>query len=224
METKQKTKLPEFQGKPLIKIPEDIPQADFLRGDFGKAVLEEYNARVKEDYHDNDNLKVLKYNEEQDVVTGTNSFTTTLINKIIAEQGHTATQAELERIIALNRPDLNLQGHYEDTGLVLRSNEEPNLYLANDLIAQLGNIELPVMIPLKNLELRNDDNSPYGLAFNIIGETIYAPILNLDSGYFSSEDIDEETGLPKKIRKRKWIFLYKKERFVEVVSERVSRR
>ena len=210
METKQKTRLPEFQGKPLIKILEYIPQADFLRGNFGKAVLEECRARVKEDYHDHDNLKVLRYNEEQNVVTGSNSFATSLVNKIIAEQGHTATQAELERIIALNRPDLNLRGHYEDTGLVLRSNEEHNSYLANDLIAQLGNIELPVLIPLKNLELRNDDNSPYGLAFNIIGETIYAPILNHDSENFSSVDIDEEIGIPKKLRQGNRFFYTRK--------------
>jgi len=171
---------------------------DFLGGDFGKAVLEESKARVKEDYYGNDNLKVLKYDKELDVVTGSNSFTTTLINKIIAEQGHTATQAELERIIALNRPDLNLRGHYEDTGLVLRTNEGPNSYLANDLISQIGNRELPVMIPLKNLELRNDAHSLYGLAFNIIGETIYAPIFNHYGGFFSSEDIDEN-GIPKKL-------------------------
>src|SRR3989338_6661408 len=150
METKQKTRLPEFQGKPLIKILEYIPQADFLRGNFGKAVLEECRARVKEDYHDHDNLKVL------------------------------------------------------------RSNEEHNSYLANDLIAQLGNIELPVLIPLKNLELRNDDNSPYGLAFNIIGETIYAPILNHDSENFSTVDIDEEIGIPKKLRQGNRFFYTRK--------------
>src|SRR3989338_3595449 len=166
MATKEKTKLPEFQGKPLIKIPEYIPQADFLRGNFGKAVLEECRARVKEDYHDNGNLKVLKYNEEQDVVTGSNSFATSLVNKIIAEQGHTATQAELERIIALNRPDLNLRGHYEDTGLVLKESEQEVLYFLIEQLNHLLNMELPVLIPLKNLELRNDDNSPYGLAFN----------------------------------------------------------
>ncbi len=211
MAIKEKIQLPEFQGIPLIKIPEYIPKVDFLRGDFGKAVLEEYKARADEDYHDNKNLRFLTYDTEQDVVTGSNSFTTTLINNIIAEQGHTATQADLERIIALNRQDLNLRGHYEDTGLVLRSNEEPNSYLANDLMKQLRNTELPVMIPLKNLDLRNDDNSPYGLAFNIIGETIYAPILNHDSGYFSSEDIDEETGLPKKLEQgNRYLFTGKK--------------
>ena len=179
METK--TKIPEFQGKPLI-TPGYIPEADFLRGEFGKAVLEEYNARVKEDYHDNNNLKVLGYNNKLEV-TGSNSFSNILVNKIINEQGlHTATQSDLEKIIKLNV--LNLEGKYEDTGLVLRSNEDPNQYLAQHSISQLGNIELPLMIPLKNLELKNDDNSPYGLAFYIIGPAIHAPILNEDSGYF----------------------------------------
>ena len=197
METREKIQFPEFKGKPLIKIPEYIPRIDFLGGDFGKAVLEEHKARVNEDYHNNDNLKVLRYDKKQEVVTGSNSFATTLINKIIAEQGHTATQAELERILKLGV--LDLQGYYEDTGLVLRSKKEPNSYLVNDLFSQLRNIELPVMIPLKNLGLRNDNNSPYGLAFNILREAIYAPILNHDSGNFSSEDIDEETGLTKKL-------------------------
>ena len=40
--------LPKFEGKPLIKNPSDIPQADFLAGDFGKAVLKEYQGRVKQ--------------------------------------------------------------------------------------------------------------------------------------------------------------------------------
>ena len=39
METK--TKLPEFKGKALIEVPRNIPQADFLSGDFGKAVFGE---------------------------------------------------------------------------------------------------------------------------------------------------------------------------------------
>jgi len=69
-----------------------------LKGDFGKAVLEECNARIKEDYHDNENLKVLKY-DEKDVITGSNSFVLPLVNKITSRQGHTATQAELEKII-----------------------------------------------------------------------------------------------------------------------------
>ena len=54
-----KTKLPVFQGKPLVEIPAVIPSADFLGGDFGKPVLEEYNGRVKSDYNNASALNFL---------------------------------------------------------------------------------------------------------------------------------------------------------------------
>ena len=57
------------------------------------------------------------------------------------------------------------------------------------------------MIPLNGLELRVDDESKYGLAFNRTDHTqkIPASILNHGSGYFSIEDIDEKIGLPTKV-------------------------
>lgn len=56
---------PKFEGVPLIEIPQVIPYADFARGEFGKAVEEEYNARVREDYKDHPNLKgILVYDKK----------------------------------------------------------------------------------------------------------------------------------------------------------------
>ena len=57
------------------------------------------------------------------------------------------------------------------------------------------------MINLKDVEVVNDQESPYGLVFKLkdSAQPIYAPILNKD-GNFSSEDIDE-AGLPKKVGK-----------------------
>lgn len=51
----------QFQGNPLIEIPKNIPSYNFLKGDFGKEFLEEYNEIVKSDYKDNLNLKVLNF-------------------------------------------------------------------------------------------------------------------------------------------------------------------
>lgn len=197
-----KTQLPVFRGKPIIprELQETFPQGEFLSESFGSAVLEEYNSRVKNDFNDNLKLHVLKYNKEKDIVTGSSPFAVSLVNKIIGEQGlRTATQAERDHMLRLKV--LIFRGTYEDTALVLRGKDEPNSYLAQDLIKQLGNIELPIMIPLHNVELRVDDNSPYGLAFTVKDnkEIIYAPILNENSGRFSPEDIDPETGLPKQV-------------------------
>ena len=64
-----------------------------------------------------------------------------------------------------------------------------------------GSKKMPIMIPLASLNLEKDSNSPHGLAFKLRddSELIYAPILNKSGGNFSSTDIDEKTGLPKKV-------------------------
>ena len=199
METK--TKLPQFKGKPLIEIPAFIPTIGFLEGEFGKAVLEEYQGRVKADYRDASALRVLFY--DNGVVVGSNPFAVVLVNGIVGEEGlRTATPADLER--ALKADALQLRGQYEDTGLVLRSEDSPNEYLARNLMAQIKarnpKAKMPAMIPLCGLELVTDNNSPHQLAFRLRdnAEIFYdLSVLNKD-GNFSSEDVDEKTGLPKK--------------------------
>lgn len=201
-----KTKLPVFKGKPLIEIPEFIPQAGFLEGDFGKAFLKEYKGRVGSDYNDNSNLDVLRY--DNDVVKGSNPFAVVLANQILSQERlRTATQADLEKALKIG---WNLGGTYEDTGLVLRSGENEdyskNTLLAKELAEQVKGRGIkfspkkPVMIPLTGLELENSDND-YGLTFKLKedAEVYEAPILN-KRGSFDSEDIDEKTGLPNKVK------------------------
>lgn len=201
----KKTKLPTFKGKPLIEIPEFIPQAGFLEGDFGKAFLEEYNGRVSADYNDNSNLNVLSY--RNNVVKGSNPFAVVLANQILREENlRTATQADLEKALRIG---WDLKETYEDTGLVLISEEDQdysrNTSLAKDIAKPIKVVGIkfspkkPVMIPLTGLELENSDNY-YGLTFKLRGDTkIYeAPIL-AKGGQFNSEDIDEKIGLPKKL-------------------------
>ena len=196
----EKTKLPTFKGKPLIEIPTSIPQIGYAEGDFGKAFLQEYRGRVKSDYNGHSTLDVLSYSDN--VVKGSNPFAVVLANQVLKQEGlRVASQADLEK--ALRMQAMNLRGTYEDTGLVLRSDDNPNGYLARDLMKQIlsrnKKQKLPVMIPLTQLELRVDRNSNHELAFNLgeDAQIVYAPILN-KSGNFNSEDIDEKTGLPKK--------------------------
>lgn len=197
--------LPKFQGRPLIEVPETMPVANFLVGDFGKAVLEEYNGRVKADYNNNDNLKVLSYNEDDGIVKGSNPFAVVLVNQIVEQEGlRTASQADLERILKVKA--LPLIGQYEDSSLVLRLDSNPNSYLAKHLNEQLKErdkkLKLPIMIPLNGLKLEADSDSSYGLAFKLKedAEIFYAPILN-QCGYFNSEDVDKKTGLTTKTRR-----------------------
>lgn len=199
--TQTATRLPKFEGKPLIEIPDVIPVANFLEGEFGQAFLNEYNGRVNTDYNGAGALKVLSYNNG--IVRGSNPFVVVVANKILAQEGiRTATPADLERV--LNSKALSLQGTYEDSALVLRSTGDPNSYLAKNLAEQAkargAKLNSPLVIPLNGLDVVYDAESPHKLAFKFTDGTqvIEAPILTKD-GYFNSQDIDSNTGLPRKI-------------------------
>ena len=95
-----RVKLPEFKGKPLIEMPKSVPTANFLEGDFGKAVHSEYKGRAERDYGDASALKVLSYSDG--VAKGSNPFAVVLVNQIVREEGlRTATPADLERILRI---------------------------------------------------------------------------------------------------------------------------
>jgi hypothetical protein len=207
-------KLPKFEGRSLVEIPKSIPTANILGGDFGKAVLQEYKQVAETKYKGADALDVLSY--QDGVIKGSNPFAVVLVNQIVGQEGlRTATPADLEKAIRLNKVNqelgLNLRGTYEDTGLVLRSESEPNEYLAKDVAKQIKarDVKLPVMIPLNGLELVNDSKSEHDLSFKLGGnaQVIHASILNKD-GYFTSEMVDEQTGLPKQVGENGDRYLY----------------
>jgi hypothetical protein len=182
-------------------VPKDLvfPEIGELSGDFGKEVLAEYNGLVEKDYGNLPALRVLKYSNG--IVKGSNPFATVLLNSILPNGLRTATQADLERAMQVGIP---FAGTYEDTGLVLRTENGANEYLAKNLMAQFKainkKVKMPKMINLNDLQLERGANSPHGLAFKLIegANPIYAPILN-QRGQFSSEDVNLETGLPKKL-------------------------
>ncbi len=192
MSTKSK-----FEGKPLIELPEVIPVANYLTGDFGKEALGEYKERASEDYNNNRYLTVLNF--QDNVVKGSNPFAVILMNQVLAQEGiRTATPADLELILRTNA--LNLRNQYEDSALVLRSTDDPNKYLAKDLEQQLkarGKVKYPLMIPLTSLELINDDNSNYKLTFKLRESSviIYASQLAHENNGKRFSETDEQ-GLP----------------------------
>lgn len=188
--------LPEFNGKQIVPKGFKFPEADFLKGDFGKAVNEEVQGKYQFPA-----INKIKYSDN--IIKGSNPFYVVAVNEIIRPGYLTATPADLENILETNILDLN--SIYEDSALVLRSEKDPNSYLAKKLMNQVKainhRIKMPVVIPLAGLELEADSNSEYGLAFKLRedAEIIYAPILNKETANFSSEDINKRTGLPKKL-------------------------
>ena len=194
-------------GKPLIEIPQLVSTIGFVNDYFdGKEFVNEFNGRTLSDYDNAGALRVLSYTNG--IVKGSNPFAVVLANQIAEQAGlRVAKQSDLEK--AMNLGAMNFAGTYEDTGLVVRSEEDKdrkeNTYLAqnltNQIRARLGKkSKLPVMLPLVGLRLVKDTNSQYGLAFELKenAEIIYAPILSKE-GSFSSEDINAETGLPNKL-------------------------
>ena len=191
-------RLPEFTAAPLIEVPTVIPRANFLTGDFGKAVLDEFKERAEADHDNADVLNVLLYSNN--IVKGSNPFAVVLVNQIVSQAGlRTATPADLERVLKCNA--LTLRGQYEDSALILRSDGNPNKYLAQDLIKQIKErnpkAKMPLMIPLAGLKLANDSNSSYGLAFKLKenADIIYAPQLAGKNSRKSFSETDKN-GLP----------------------------
>lgn len=191
-----KTQTPPFQGTPMIKIQEEIPTAGFLEGAFGEYILEEYKGRAKADYGNNPALGVLSLKDG--VVLGSNPYAVVLVNQILRGAGRTertATPADLGQIIDSGECALDLRGTYEDAALVLYSTEGANQYLAENLFKQIGRPKLPLVIPLKDLDLIKDD-SP-NLGFHVLDDEgiVYAPQLTAENNRRRFTQTDQN-GLP----------------------------
>lgn len=189
--------LPVEKARPLIEIPEFVPQAGFLGGKQGK----EINREIQSKYEDFPALQRTSYDDS--VVKGSNPFYVVAVNEFLRQNGinaRTATQADLERTQKTGA--LDLRGHYEDSALVLRNENNPNSYLARDLTRQIKertgkDRKTPIMIPLTGLELRTDQDSEHGLAFNLTddSEIIYSPQLAHKNNHKKFSETNDK-GLP----------------------------
>ena len=184
---------------------EQEQKPEFLEGKLGKYVNEEIQAK----YGKFSVINTVGYKKFSRTVKGSTPFYVVAVNEVLRNNGinlRTANQAELEK--ALREGSLNLKGHYEDSGLILRSGEEPNSYLAQKLLKQQrklgfseGRLPYPLMIPLTELELRDDGNSEYGLAFDLMegGNVILADILSEYNNKRTFSKTDRGTGLPSEV-------------------------
>ena len=205
---KPKTRKPSDIQNPTSPIqPANLGDVFFLSEYFGKKVHEQ----VIQKYSDIEAITKVKYDSNEAIVKGSNPFYVVAVNEflreIIDKKIRTATQADLERI--LREDKLPLENQYEDSGLVWRSNQNPNQYLATDIHNQFKqngiNLkeETAYLIQLQELSLKKDNNSPYKLSFILPDKSILqsqyfeAPILKETlEQKFNSSDIEVNTGLP----------------------------
>src|SRR3989344_47429 len=118
------------KGKIKPKTPEQKPSRIIAPSNYFHLTKEMYDealGKIKADYGNNPILLKVQWDEEAEIAKGSNPYYAALINTIFREQGiRTATQADLENILTNKILDLN--GTYEDSGIVLRSLTKPNEY------------------------------------------------------------------------------------------------
>lgn len=161
----------------------EVKEITYLEFPMGKELLARYNDSIAK-YGDKARGVLSRFSlGADDSLLGSNPFMAVQLGQL--EGVKLATPAELETAVKQN-PDF-FRNKYEDIALVLRS--EGDSYVNNDFLAKniaeqiktrLGSIptsEDPARISLKGLSLKEDANSPYGLAFVIGDETelIYVP-------------------------------------------------
>lgn len=198
--------LPAERIQPVIPVSQstgnfnaDNASYNFLEGNFGRQVLKEYDQLVQSEYQNAFALQKLSFAD--DVVKGSNPFAFALLNRVLQNHGKwVARPVDLEK--ALEKGAINLSGTYGDSGLCLRSESNPNEYLAKNLASQVKGKGYnvggdTVMVPLAGLGLVYDSNSPHNLAFQLtdFSEIIYAPQLNKTNHGRKFNRADEQ-GLP----------------------------
>ena len=196
--------VPSEKSQPVTPVQQSSPLMNnanysFLEGDFGRQVLEEYNQLVQSEYQNAFALQKLSFADN--LVKGSNPFAFVLLNRLLQNHGKWVTRPiDLEK--ALEKEAIDLKGTYGDSGLVLRSENNPNEYLAKNLASQVKGKGYnvggdTVMIPLAGLELVYDSNSPNYLSFQLTdsSEIIYAPQLNKTNHNKKFNKADEK-GLP----------------------------
>jgi len=133
------------------------------------------------------------------IVKGSNPFYILAINEILRRGDYrTPTLSDAETI----QEKLKLRSTYIDLAILLKSNRNPNSYLAGRLITQINErdpaIKLPIIIPLHGLYLTRDKKSQYGLSFCLKEDVslLDASIFSTD-GYF--DVLNKNTGLPNQL-------------------------
>jgi len=192
----------ETYEKELLKpasVPAEPPKIDINAGKGLQFITDQnlykeiikYFTKTFPDYSDVLNKK-FNWDDDKSVATGSSPYIDVAVDMFLRKQNskcRIATQRDLETNLQM------FKDCYEDTGLALRSVADPNKNQAENLYNQIKkanpNIEYPIFIELRNLEL---DTS---LNFKLTPQSRYkkAECLNWKNGTHYSQI--EDYGLPK---------------------------
>jgi hypothetical protein len=207
-------------GKSLkdIRIEEAGSGIFPISGNLGRRIFQNYKKKLENGYKDYSLLHPL-FKDSIGRIKNANPFIKVLLNPILEQEG-LALPRFRDFAMALKYFPIELGSFTIDLGFVLRSNEdvyEPNKIITENLADQVSalnsSLEFPLLISLRGTKLADFPGSRYNhLSFGLTKDTeiISAPILN-QGGYFSPEDIDENTCLPKTTR------LERKQRDLELI-------
>ena len=172
------------------KSPETI-RASLFGGDNAEAIHEEVSQRYKVNHLV---IGAVNYNKKSGIIEGSHPRYIIALNEVFRANNIPVRTANLRDLgIITETGIIDLRGTYEDPALVLRSEGNPNQYLAQHLAKQLRarSIEFshqnPALIYLGDLELMADDE--VGLAFKLRDEAqvINAPQLAQDCRFLTTD-------------------------------------
>jgi len=136
------------------------------------SILQQYNESVKSSYNSEKARATLtQFGSRNGELTGSHPFMLVHLQNSSLIPGRIATRQDLETAL---RFGLNLSGHYVDFGLALKTAGDyytPNDLLAKNLAWQLGQRAIKLkegkFIPISKLALKENENSAYGLVFDL---------------------------------------------------------
>lgn len=181
-----------------------------ISGNIGERIFQKYNEMLKKEYRDYPFLQSL-YKDTRGRLKNANPFIKVLLAPILQEE-NLALPRFMNLGMSLKYYPRELGSFTIDIGFVLRGNNDicrSNKVIEEDLIDQLkvlkGDLQFPVLLSLGGTRLKQYPGSRYNtLSFRLTKDTeiISAPILN-QGGYFSPDELDENTCLPKTTRKER---------------------
>ena len=176
-----------------------------VKGEDTKELYKTFNDDIKANYADNKNMKVLKYNNENKEIIGSNIFVVSRLSELLELSNIRTAIPSDDRYGDISR--LVKDKFYTDfNALVLRTagdSYSKNDKIAKDLAGKIENkqrkLKLPLMIVNPLVRYSKDSENAYGLVFNISKNTQIIEDERLDGKKYQSEmkfnEVDD-LGLP----------------------------
>ncbi|RJQ17122.1 hypothetical protein C4573_03640 [Candidatus Woesearchaeota archaeon] len=163
-----------------------IINANLLEGELGQKVFEEYQRTVQNEFPNRVVLESLAY--EQGIVRNANTYSLILLNRVLENFGYQLANLRDVEDVGSN---ISLPSMFRyQTGLVINPSKAKQ-YLTKDLISQIRvpdgrKLQGPIMISLRDLELKLDGKASFALAFAL------SPFASTFASIIPAPELDEK--------------------------------